>query len=255
MSRIRARILGVVSAAAIVGLSASSCVDNNGSVLLIGVLEPPIATGTGGSAQCIYTANIIGPFISTGILDIAFSQEYQPELLLGNQLVAVGNASLDRVETDNVIVQGAVVRVVDATGAQLDNYTVPGDGFIPASSGGSPGLGVFGTTIISPTAVAALGTVDYGVTRRLVAYVKIFGLTTGGTHIESGEVGIPVDVCKGCLVTFPAGANDPAQNPQPNCLLTGQSSSSVTPPCVFGQDQYIDCRLCGTNPACDPSQR
>ncbi|HEY1959807.1 MAG TPA: hypothetical protein VGH28_29560 [Polyangiaceae bacterium] len=248
----KSRILGVVSAAAIVSLSASSCVSNDGSVIIIGVLAPPISTGSGGSAQCVYTANIIGPFISTGILDIAFSQEYQPELLLGNQLVAVGNAPLDRVETDNIVVQGAIVRVVDASGAQLDNYTVPGDGFIPASTGGTPGLSTFGTTIISPTAISALGTVGYGITRRLVSYVKVFGTTTGGTHIESGEVGVPVNVCNGCLVSFPAEANDPAQNPQPNCKLTGQSGSSVAAPCVYGQDQAIDCRLCGQNPACDP---
>ena len=252
MSRIRTRVLDIVGATAIAGLCTNSCVNNDGSVIVIGMLQPPIATGTGGSAQCVYTANLIGPFISTGIMDVAFTQEYSPVLLLGNQLVAQGNPALDRVETDNVIVQGAVVRVTDSTGAVLDNYTVPGDGFILASAGGTPGLAAFATTIVSSTAIGALGSIDYGITRRLVSYIKVFGITTGGTHIESGEVGVPVNVCKGCLVSFPAEANDPALTPQPNCLATGQSGSSVAPPCVYGQDQYVDCRLCGANPACNP---
>jgi hypothetical protein len=260
MSRTKARIASVIVAGAVVSLSASSCVDNNGSVVVIGILAPPITASAGGGA-CVYTPNIIGPFLSYGTLDVAFSQQYVPVLLLGNQLVAQANASLDRLETDDVIVQGATVRVTDASGATLDNYTVPGDGFIPASTGGTPGLTSFATTIVSPKvsqqfAPTGASALAYGVTKRLVSYVKIFGITTGGTHIESGEVGIPVDLCNGCLVTFPAGANDPALTQQPNCLATGQSGgTTVSPPCITGQDQFIDCRLCTGNAACDPSLR
>ena len=255
MSRTRARIVGGIAAAAIAGLSASSCVSNDGSVVIIGVLQPPLAAATGGSAVCVYTPNLIGPFVSTGVMDIAFTQEYTPEILVGNQLVAQGNASLDRIETDDVIVQGAIVNVTDTSGASLDNYTVPADGFIPASTGGTPGLAALGITIVSPGAVATFsGSLGYGVVKRLVANVIIFGTTTGGTHIESGQVGIPVDACNGCLVSFPNGSDDPSATTQPNCLASGQSSSSVLPPCVFGQDQAIDCRLCGGNPACDPNR-
>jgi len=259
MPRTRAKIASVLLAGAVVSLSASSCVENDGSIIIIGILSPPITAAAGGASTCLYTPNIIGPFLSFGTVDVAFTTQYVPVLLLGNQLVTQANASLDRLETDDVIIQGATVRVTDASGATLDNYTVPGDGFLPASAGGTPGISAFATTIVSPNAISQFApggssALAYGVTKRLVSYVKIFGITTGGTHIESGETGIPVDVCDGCLVTFPNGSDDPA-NPVINCGATGQSGSAISPPCVTGQDQYVDCRLCQGNDACDPAQR
>jgi hypothetical protein len=256
MSRTRARIVGAITAAAIAGVSAASCVPNDGSLVVIGLLSPP-ATSSSGST-CGYTANLIGPFMSYGTMDIAFTQQYSPVLLLGNQMVPQSNPKQSKVETDDVIVQGAIVRVTDVTGATLDNYTVPGDAFVPAASGGVPGLAAFGTTLVSSNAVAAFGgtgALGYGVTKRLISYVTVFGTTTGGSHIESGEVGIPVNACNGCLVSFPAEADDPALLKQPNCLATGQTGSSVSSPCVAGQDQPIDCRLCQGYAACDPSLR
>ncbi len=255
MTRRKTRIVGAIAGVIIAGLSATSCVSNDGSLIIIGVLAPPIAA-TGGA--CAYTANIIGPFLSYGTMDVAFTEQYVPTLLIGNQMVPVGNASTGRVETDNVILQGAIVRVTDAAGATIDNYTVPGDGFVIPASGGTAGITAFATTLISPTAADAArqATAATFGTKRLVSYIKVFGTTTGGTHIESAEVGIPVDACFGCLVSFPNGSDDPAQAVQPNCLAsTSSSSSTVSAPCVFGQDQYIDCRSCQGNIACDPSKR
>ena len=250
------RVLGIAVGGFLAAASTSSCVANNASLVILGVLTPPQSTGTGGSAICLYTPNIVGPYESFGTMDVAFAEEYVPTLLLGNQLIAQGNPSTDRIETDSIIIQGAIVRVTDATGATLDNYTAPGDGFLLPSSGGSPGLSTYAATLVSPKAADAVrqsfgGT--FGGTKRLVSYVKVFGITTGGTHIESGEVGIPVNVCNGCLVVFPAGSSDPAQ-PQPNCALAATSGGSITTPCIFGQDQYIDCRLCQGNLACDPNR-
>lgn len=259
MTRMKTKVIGAVAGAAIACLSVSSCVANDGSIIIIGMMSPPIATGTGGSAVCTYTPNIIGPFLSYGTMDVAFAQGgYVAVLLLGNQLVAQGNAALDRAESNNVNLTGAIVRVTDATGAELDNYTVPGAGFLLPSSGGTPGLGTYATTLVSPKAADAarqsLG-ISFG-TKRLISYIKVFGTTSGGTHIESGEIAIPVNACNGCLVTFPAGSDDPAQA-QPNCALSASSgsSSTITEPCVFGQDQTIDCRLCQGNVACDPAAR
>ncbi len=250
------RIVGGLAGAAIAALCVTSCVDNDGSLVIIGIMSPPTATG----GTCAYTANIIGPFLSYGTMDVAFADQYIPTLLIGNQMNPQGNQSLDRVETDNVILQGAIVRVTDASGAQLDDYTVPGDGFVPPSSGGTAGIASFATTLVSPTA-SSIVVNDlqnaYGSTKRLISYVKIFGTTTGGTHIESGEVAFPIDACLGCLVTFPDGSDDEAQpaNLQPNCLASSSAGgSAITQPCLTGQDQYVDCRLCQGNPACDPKR-
>ena len=251
------RLLGVAIGGFLAAASTSSCVDNNASLVILGMLTPPQASGSGGSAICLYTPNIIGPFLSFGTMDVAFSEEYVPTLLLGNQLIAQGNASTDRIETDNIIIQGAIVRVTDASGATLDNYTAPGDGFLLPASGGTPGLTTYAATLVSPKAADAVrqsfgGT--FGGTKRLISFVKVFGTTTGGTHIESGEVGIPVNACNGCLVVFPSGSDDLAQTTQPNCSSQVASGGSTSTPCIFGQDQYIDCRLCQGNLACDPKR-
>lgn len=256
MSRTSTRVIGALSAGVLVAASASSCVANDASLVIIGLMAPPVTTGVG--AACTYTPNVIGPFMSGGTMDVAFEEEYAPVLLLGNQLVPRGDPANVRIETDAITVQGAIVRITDASGATLDNFTVPGDAFILPSSGGTPGLAAFSTTLVSPAAADAVRQLlggSFG-TKRLIAYVTVFGRTTGGTHIESGEVGIPVNACFGCLVTFPAGSNDPLQQPQPNCKggATGGATTIITP-CVTGQDQPIDCRLCQGNIACDPSLR
>lgn len=256
MSRTLARVIGALSGAVFVAASASSCVANDASLLVIGLMAPPTVSGGGGA--CTYTPNITGPFMSGGTMDVAFEEEYVPVLLLGNQLVPRSDQANVRIETDAITVQGAIVRVTDSTGATLDNFTVPGDAFILPSTGGTPGLAAFGTTLVSPKAADAVRQALNGTfgTKRLISYVTVFGTTTGGTHIESGEVGIPVNACFGCLVTFPAGSDDPLAAKQPNCSAgaTG-SSTTIVNPCVFGQDQTIDCRLCQGNIACDPALR
>ncbi len=256
MSRTFARVIGALSGAVIVSASVSSCVANDASLLIIGLMAPPTSTQAG--SACTYTPNITGPFMSGGTMDVAFEEEYVPVLLLGNQLVPRGDQANVRIETDAITVQGAIVRVTDSTGATLDNFTVPGDAFVLPSSGGTPGLASFGTTLVSPKAADAVRQQLNGTfgTKRLISYVTVFGNTTGGTHIESGEVGIPVNACFGCLVTFPSGSDDLAQPKQPNCLGGASgSSSTILSPCVFGQDQPVDCRLCQGNIACDPALR
>jgi hypothetical protein len=258
MSLTMTRILGVAVGGLLAAASISSCVSNDASLLILGVLTPPQSSGSGGASICLYTPNIIGPYLSFGTLDVAFSEEYVPTLLLGNQLIPQGNAATDRIETNDVVIEGAIVRVTDATGATLDNYTAPGNGFLAPASGGTPGLGTYSAILVSPTASDAVRQSfgnQFGGTKRLVSYVKIIGHTTGGTHIESGEVGIPVNACNGCLVEFPSGSDDLAQTTQPNCAATASTGGTVTTPCVFGQDQYVDCRLCQGNLACDPALR
>jgi len=253
--RKRSLISVLVATGIAVAAASTACVANDGSIVVVGVLAPPILAGTTGGA-CLYTATLSGPFLPYGTVDVAFAEQYAPNILIGNQMVARGDPGQSRVETDNVTLQGAIVRITDAGGAQLTSYTVLGSGFVPAASGGTMSLGTFSTTLLDPATIdtvrQALGS-TVGLSKRLISYMTVFGTTTGGQHIQSGEFGFPVNVCLGCLVSFPAGSNDPAQQPQPNCL--GGSSSGgtvVTTPCVMGQDQPIDCRLCQTNPVCVP---
>ena len=246
------KAIGVLVGGGIVIVSAGSCVRNDASLIIMGMLAPPVSASSGSTSSCLYQAVITGPFISTGVMDLAFTQEYEPVLLLGNQLVPQGNAALDKIETNNINVQGAVVSITDASGASVGaSYTAPASAFLQPSSGGTPGLATLAVPLISPQAAATVGTTFTG-TKRLISTVYVFGTTSGGTQIESNQAQFEVDACVGCLVVYPQAADDPTLAKQPNCAASGSTGgSSITVPCVMGQDQPIDCRLCSTtNPVC-----
>jgi hypothetical protein len=251
------KAIGVVTGTVLIAASASSCVVNDASIIILGILAPPTASSSGSTSACVYQATLTGPFINSGLMDVGFAEQYTPAMLLGNQLIAQGNASTDRIETNNINVEGAIVHVFKSDGTTpVDSYTVLAAAFLAPSSGGTAGLAVDAITIISPIAADAARQQlkANGGTVRLVSKVIVYGTTTGGTHIESGEVSFSVDTCLGCLVVFPSAADDPLLPTQPNCSASSSTGgSTITPPCVYGQDQYVDCRLCSaTNTICQP---
>lgn len=248
------RIWGHGFAALVVaGIAASACAANDGSVFVVGVLKPPTPAADG---TCTYTATASGPFAFYGTMDVALANSYSPVVLLGNQLVATGNAQQSRIETNRVQIQGSVVRVTDAAGTELRSYTVPASGFVDVASGTTPGYGAASTILVDPDTATALRNQlggAPGTTKTLISYAKFFGQTLGGTHIESGEFQFPITVCFGCTVSFPPSSSDASQ-PLPNCKGTigGASGGSLAQACVPGQDQNTDCRLCQGNVACTP---
>ena len=254
MKRIWGRALAAM-AVSIVAVSA--CVANDGSMFIQGVLAPP---ASGADGTCVYSPTAAGPFISVGTLDVALGSQYIPTLLVANQLVARGSSSESRVETNRVQIQGSIVRITltdTSLGIPERSYTVPSAGFVDVSSGGTPGYGSITTVLVDPDTTNALrqklGGIGSGLIRLLI-YVKVYGTTTGGAHVETGEYQFPVNACFGCLVNFPPDSVDTAQ-PQPNCkggTTGGSGGGALTKPCVRGQDQSIDCRLCQANVACQP---
>ncbi len=210
-------------------------------VFVMGVLAPPTPTG---SSTCVYMPDANGPFLSAGSVDFAFTREYTPILLLANQLTR--HCSPDNyVAPTEIVVLAATVRINDTDGNELDRYTIAGAGFISPPTGGQLGLGTYATTLVSSTVADRLGM--FSGTKRLISYVAVYGRTYDGSPFESGWFSFPIDVCFGCLVTFPATADDPTSAIQPNCDAT--SSANLVPPCVLGQDRPIDCRLCASTSA------
>jgi hypothetical protein len=219
--------------AAATGAAAASCTGGLPPLAVAGVLSPP--------PSCVYTARIAGPFVSTGLIDLAFRREYTPTLLVTSRLIPATDPACapDRIEAV-VALEGATVRITDADGNELDDYTTTGAGLVSASAPAA-----YETKLVSDTAANQLGT--FSGTKRVIAHVKVFGRTTcnaqgyeSGSRVESDELTFAIDACIGCLVTSPPDADDPTAAVQPNCdSLTPPSSS----PCVLGQDQLIDCRL------------
>jgi hypothetical protein len=179
--------------------------------------------------------------------------EYNPTYLIGNQSVAEVNSQQLATETNIITVQGAVVTITDAAGNQLNSFSRLAAATVYPASGAVPGYAPITVTTIDSATIqndtALQNNVAANGTTRLVTYVKFFGQTTGGNTIESDTFEFPVDVCKGCLVSFSSTSDDPAL-PQPNCRGAASSSTSLPSPCIKGQDFGFDCSLCQSNAAC-----
>jgi len=183
-----------------------------------------------------------------GQLDVAFQTQYVAALLVGNQLVPRGNSSQLRTETARIQIQGSIVRAEDAMGAiAWGPATVPGSGFVDPASGSDPSFGVISTVLLGADLGSSLQTSlqqNRSLVRHFTAVARVFGRTLGGMSVESGEWRFPINVCYGCSVVFPPDAIDPKVNPVPNCDLAATTGTTVAHPCIVGQDDAVDCRVC-----------
>ncbi len=229
---------------ALVAMAAASafpaCANNDGSLFVHGVLAPPIPNGS----QCTYTADPTSAEISRGTADAALllarsGGAYSPEFLLGSSIIAQANAVTPQSETSTLTIQGVDVRVVDpATNAQVTNYNVPAAGIVEAASGATPSYTAIGAEVLDATDLAHFDPGAGNPSKLAEVYVKFYGVTFGGEHIESDEFLFPVNVCHGCLVSFPATADVTAY-----CKGAG-TSLATTSPCIIGEDQSVDCQQC-----------
>jgi len=246
MNRFRARTTSAAAIGILAGCLVPACAHNDGTIFIRHVMAPP-----GG---CLYQGDPSQPYMTEGSVDAALTGSYTPVVLVGNQLTARASVEDARVESARVVLQGALVKVVDpADGSvQMDN-TVLTSGTVDPGTGTSPSWGLAGITMMNQ---AALAHFDPGLnqpSRLAVAYVKVFGQTLGGQSVESNEFQFPINVCHGCLVSFPAGSGTNGYCSSGS--TAGSSTSNAEKACVPGQDQPLDCSLCFPNPACDPTQR
>jgi hypothetical protein len=239
--------LSVAAAVTAAGATESACVHDDSTIFVSRVLAPPLVTA---GMICTFTADPTQPSIASGVLDVALTNSYTAEFLVGNQMVPRGDPNQPQTETSYVKIEGAVVRIMDASTPpqQLASYTTLAALTLPPSSGTSPGYGPIAVTIINSATAAGFSMSSGGI--RVTSYVRFFGHTLGGESVESNEFGFPVDVCSGCLIAFPPSEEN-LQLPTPNCALSNSSMMTATSvPCIMGQDYAIDCALCQSAPAC-----
>jgi hypothetical protein len=235
------------------GAAFGGCVHNDSTLFVQDVLAPQEVT----TGACVFTNSPTQTVISTGVLDVDFRYQYDPVYLVGNQMVQEANNQQLITETSTITIQGAVVRITNSAGTELKTFTRLAAGTVYPASGNIPGYAPIGVTtidrdtlfneptisslLLAPNAQARAATV------RLVTYVRFFGKTLGGRYVESEEFAFPVDVCKGCLITFSPADINPRFKP-PNCAQNpgaqGGSTSQQSLPCVVGQDLPIDCIQC-----------
>ncbi len=234
------------------GVAFVACVHNDSSIFVQDVLAPQqVANGQ----LCTFTTATNQPVLSTGVLDLDFRYQYDPFYLVGNQLVQEANSSQLMTETSTVTLQGAIVRITDSSGNELNKFTRLAAGTIYPAVGGVPSYAAITVTTIDSATILGDSEIQAKVigqparsgSVRLVTYVRFFGNTLGGRYVESDEFEFPVDVCKGCLISFTPADISPLY-PAPNCAQnptsTGGSSSQQSLPCIVGQDLQIDCIQC-----------
>jgi hypothetical protein len=253
MKRILGRVVVVCASAIVIGAVAPACAENDQSIFVRAVLGPSTNRQNG---SCVYTDDPQQPQLFEGTFDVGVRDNYFAIVLVGSQMQGRGDPAAGRAEPNRVHLNGAVVRVTEPNGTQLAEFTSLATGFADIQSNNNPDYGTMGIVgIDAPTAATLRGLIpNRTTTRQILLNIKAFGKTLGGVDLESGEYQLPLKVCNGCLVTF-AGANDPAQAPNPNCLAaagTGSSGGASQAPCFAGQDEPVPCQLCQGRPACDP---
>ncbi len=253
-----AGLLGFVAAAA-----SPACVEYPQSVVVTKVVVP---TPPDSEDSKFCTVDSDAPGLVSGRLDVFVRQNYRAQLVVLNQLRPALAKDKGRVETNNVYLLGATVRLTTVDGLPLDGgalrsgneYTVQGSGFIAASDSGTSSGSIEVSLIDLAAATTLLGRLKSDLGRNVVnpvtvvlAYVRVNGQTLGGLKVESQEFQFPIEVCAGCLLNYKEDA------PGLGCSLPAKSSgssgstSTAKGPCEPGQDQGVDCNFCAsTSPYC-----
>lgn len=256
MKRIWSHVVSLV----VVGMAASAvvpaCAANDQTIFIRSALAPSINRQMSG---CIYTPDPTQAQLFEARADLGVTDSYFAVLLVGNQLIPRGDPLANRAESNRVHINGAIVRVTEADGTLIREFTSLATGFADAASNSAPAYATVGITALdAPTREMLLPSLPNRiVSKTILINIKAFGTTLGGKDVESGEFQLPMQVCNGCLVDFSTGNDDTLpQAMQPNCKKT--STMALTPatsPCFLGQDENVPCQLCQkTRVACDPTK-
>jgi len=217
----------IAAGALTLGFAVSGCAQNESLLYIEAVLHAE-------APDCVYKPDPSSTSLIGGTYDIGFGHSYYAGLLIGNQLAHRGQRERFRTETARVTLEGVEVRLLDNHESEISFFTSPGAGFVDVGSGEESGYGVVGASIIpSPSLVQS----QQG--RFVIAELRAFGHTLGGSDVESDVFRFPIDVCRGCLVSFSQDLINPA---------TGECNSSSTDqpelPCQVGQDDVLPCTAC-----------
>lgn len=226
-----------ISTCCALALSLSACVENDTSVFVAGVLK-------GKTPECEFKADQGSARLASGLMDVGFTTTYHSIVLVGLQLAPRGDKTKLRAEAMTFNVRGAEVRLTESDGTFLEEFSVPAGGTVTPSSAAAPGFGLSEVVLVhndrGEKLRAALGLGD---TTTLVAQVRVFGETLGGTELTSAAFDFVIEVCHACS----AVPVEDGINPDRTCNQS-ITEDRVVDSCFFGQDGANDCRDCQTTP-------
>ncbi|HYP87155.1 MAG TPA: hypothetical protein VEQ59_03365 [Polyangiaceae bacterium] len=237
MRRLSFKKLFAVGAACLAAGLLPSCADNDSMMYIVGVAARQ-------SGACAVKADLASTILAKGTMDRLLASDYTAALIVGNQLTQRGDRERLRTETSKIALKGAEVHLENTQGAELvPAFSAIGTGFVDSSEGADAAPAVMFATLI-PASIAK--TLPVGT---VVSKVRVFGTTLGGQDVESAELLFPIDVCEGCLVSFPASARDlTADGSEYQCLLSADDTATATTdtasPCQLGIDLPTPCTSC-----------
>lgn len=197
------------------------------------------------SPQCAVQADPLSLTLLGGMMDVALTRRYSVVLLVGNLLgaEAASGAALD---ANRVVLDAATVTVLLSDGTAAATVTVPTTGFADPKNENEPGWGVVFVRAIDEDVGAALAARTLPDT--VLLRIRVAGTTLGGVPVATPEFTFPVELCNGCLINYPAGADDPVQ---PGYQCVPYYDYGYDHPCIIGQDDLVDCRHClNISPLC-----
>jgi hypothetical protein len=215
----------------------TGCVDDESSLFVVGAFNLE-------ATDCLVKPSLSAELRFQGVLDLEFSTEYHAALLVGSQLTQQGSREKIRTETSRLRLRGADVTLFRPDQSEV-SFTTSASGFVDPASGTAPGLAAIATQLIRSDDYP-----DHDLLGLAIARVRVFGQTLGGQDIESGDFDFPIEICKGCLVTYPAAAFDTGSATDGTCL----ANASIEDPtvCFPGQDASFPCTssICASKDVC-----
>lgn len=183
--------------------------------------------------DCTVTNDPTSGFVPSGVLDRAVEDGYNAALLVGNQMTPRGNNNLLRPESGRIQLYEMEIEVFDFTGQSLAFFAEPISGFADIANSTLPGYGLVQASLLPP-AVAAIVDTSAG-PQKVVARMRVFGNTLGGSEVDSSPWDFPITVCgaPGSAATCiePVAPDDCTTAGVPACLPLDSNL------------QGVDCRL------------
>lgn len=228
-------------------LAVPGCADNDSMLFVEGVLAIE-------ATDCVAKPESGALMRAAGTLDLSLRSGYRAALLVGSQLTQRGSREQLRTESARLALKGADITLQDAYARDLvlgdspNPFSTIGSGFVNPAGGTDPGLGVIFVDVIPAALVPAVASAVQG-SGLVLAKIKVFGETLGGQKIESGEYLYPIQICSGCLVSYPTSTNTGTLGTF-TCTAPAQATESTV--CAIGQDQVVPCTECaGVNAVCN----
>ncbi len=208
-------------------------------------------------------------FQSAGSVDMALRTNYFINVRIENNLLGIAEVkgfdeTDSRVNTSDVVLRSATIEytTLDTISTAIQSpIVVPLSGTVKLGAAVTVGVEVLNSAVLAQLRDADefLVVDDTGAVRpvpasiKLIARVRVGGETLDGKTVESNEFLYPIDVCNGCLITYPSNLLE-TRNGQLTCPqvkedaegnpIVGPSANSSCFRSLGVDGSTVDCQTC-----------